>query len=243
MKCSVPRRKKKCPRKKSRRTLKINVVAPQGLVGPPGPAGPKGPAGPQGLPGTPGGGLLTSYDFVEIPDPMVAGGPVITTVVLSAAPATIGPELQISNQSVALANVNVNSRVVLRATFVWSFTFITELAPQLAVASQVMRFGLFRDAPLIGERVSTVIDTGSVTQINVEGMGTTFVSGTFTTTFECTDTGVPGPSVNYYLTAAAGPASGFGVGTNGSPTTITNFTNPMINEIHFSGEVIGPNVL
>jgi hypothetical protein len=195
------------------------------------------------VPGPSGTGLLTSYDFVEIPDPMVAGGSAITTVVLPIAPATVGPEVQVSGEFVTLSGVNVDSRVELSATVVWSFTFLSGPAPQLAVASQVMRFSIYRDAAITGTLVGTVVDSGSVTEINVEGTDATEVQGIFTTTFGLTDTGAPGPSANYFLTAAAGPASGFNVSfMDGTPTPITTFDNPVISEVHFSGEVIAPNI-
>jgi hypothetical protein len=243
MKCAVPRQKRKLSRKKSHHIPKISVIARRGRVGPPGPEGPQGPSGPQGLPGPSGAGLLTFYNFIEIPDPMVAGGAAITTLAQPIAPATIGPESQISNQFVALGSVNATSRVVLRATIVWSFSFVSATPPELALASQIMRFSIFRDAPVIGVRVGTVVDAGSLTQINLTVGSTMLINGTFTTTFECTDTGVPGPNTNYFLTGAAGTASGFSVITDGAPSVITNFNNPIITEIHFSGEVIGPNVL
>ena len=258
-------RPKKCKHKsliKGKRKNKVlssngipGATGAPGLQGPPGPQGPTGPQGadglpgitgpigPQGLPGPSGVGLLTFYDFFQIPDPIITGGPAITTVVLPVSPSTIGPEVQVSNQSITLSNVNINSRVVLRATVVWSFTFLSEVAPELAVASQVLNFSFFRDAPLTGVRVASVADAGSVTQINFSGTGTTVVQGTFTTTFACTDTEVTGPNTSYFLTAAAGPPSGFGVVTDGGPIPITNFTNPVILEVHFSGEVIGPNIL
>ncbi|WP_169088273.1 hypothetical protein [Paenibacillus sp. PL91] len=231
MKCASPRQKRKLSRKKPRLIPKISVIARRGRVGPPGPEGPQGPTGPQGLPGPSGVGLLTSYNFIEIPDPMVAGGAAITTLTQPIAPATIGPESQISNQFVALGSVNASSRVVLRATIVWSFSFVSAAPPELALASQIMRFSIFRDAPIVGVRVGTVVDAGSITQINLAAGSTMLINGTFTTTFECTDTG------------AAGTASGFSVITDGAPSLITNFNNPIITEIHFSGEVIGPNVL
>ncbi|MCR8643392.1 hypothetical protein NV379_12090 [Paenibacillus sp. N1-5-1-14] len=158
-------------------------------------------------------------------------------------PATVGPEVPVSSQFLTLSNINVNSRVVLRATVVWSFTFVTPISPELAVASQVMQFSIFRDAPLTGVRLSTVIDTGSITQVNVTGMITAQAGGTFTTTFECTDTGILGATHNYYLTAASGVVSGFSVSGGDGPVPITDFTNPTIIEVHFNGEVIGPNVV
>ncbi|RED59321.1 collagen-like protein [Cohnella lupini] len=257
LKCAPPHPKRKATKKISRKEEVVEVVAnpgPIGVIGPIGPIGPQGPAGlvgpigpqgivgPQGVQGAPGVGLLDFYSFISAPDPMVPSGPAITTVTLPVPPATLGPELQLSNRFLTVSNVIPASRVALKATVVWGFTFISGTAPQLAVASQIMRFGIFRDAPLVGIRLCTVIDAGSVTQINLVGSETTFVSGNFTTTFEYTDRGIAGPSVNYFLTVAAGPASGFGVGGDGGPTPITNFTNPVVNEFHFSAEVIGPNV-
>ncbi|WP_053374018.1 hypothetical protein [Paenibacillus sp. FJAT-27812] len=245
------KRKRKCSKgcnkkwniTRIRRKPKMNIIAHQGKRGLAGPPGPQGLPGTQGLPGPSGSRLLTSYQFVEIPDPMVAGGPAITTLTQPIAPATIGPEVQISNPFVTLSSVSASSRVVLRATIVWSFSFVSLAAPELSIASQAMRFSIFRDAPLVGVRVGTVSDTGSVTQINLEGSGTMLVNGVFTTTFEITDTGATGPSTNYFLTGAAGAASGFNVSMDGAPSIITNFNSPTVNEIHFSGEVIGPNVL
>ncbi|MGO4109006.1 hypothetical protein [Paenibacillus sp. YAF4_2] len=270
MKCVVPRHRKKSSKKVSRhRKRKIIIVARQGPIGPSGPSGPtgavgpmgppglagpqgevgptgsQGPVGPQGLPGPSGVGLLTSFDSIEIPDPMVTGAPPITTVALPAAPAAFGPEIHISDQFVTLSTINLDSRILLSATIVWSFSYISQIPPELSVASQSMQFSIFREAPLIGERICTVLDAGSVTQIIFEeGLDPTVITGRITTSFRCTDTGVSGPAANYYLTAAAGPGSGFNVsGDNGMPSPIPNFNNPIINEIHLSGEVIGPNVL
>jgi hypothetical protein len=223
--------------KGTRKRRIIKVLARNGKQGA------AGPPGPQGLPGPSGVGLLSFYDFFQIPDPMITGGPAITTIVLPVLPAMIGPEVQVSNQSITLSNVNINSRVALKASIVWSFNFISEVAPEIALASQVMNFSFFRNDPLLGVRVASVVDSGSVTQINFSGTGNTLVQGTITTTFACTDTGVTGPNTSYFLTAAAGPASGFSVITDGAPIPITNFANPVINEVHFSGEVIGPNIL
>jgi hypothetical protein len=257
LKCAPPHPKRKPAKKLTRKVRIVKVVALQGPIGPTGLIGPRGPQGPAGLIGTqgpqgavgqqgvqgaPGVGLLDYYSFIALPDPMVPGGPAITTATLPVAPATIGPEVQISNQFLTVGNVIPASRVALRATVVWSFTFISGTAPELAVASQIMRFSIFRDAPLVGIRLCNVIDTGRVTQINLAESGTTLVSGTFTTTFEYTDRGIAGPNVNYFLTVAAGSATGFVVGGDGGPTPITNFTNPVISEFHFSAEVIGPNV-
>jgi hypothetical protein len=265
MSCPIPVRKKKligshkpaCRRKSSfktaRRNLKFVVISPpgaegpvgvQGPQGPVGPqgatgaVGPQGPAGPQGMPGISGTGLLAFYNFFELPDPMVPGGPIITTLTLPVLPATLGPEQQVSGQFLSLSGIDASSRIALTATLVWSFTYITEVAPQLSLASQIMEFSIFRDAPLTGVRICTVRDVGSVTQINNVGAETTLVTGTFTTTFDCTDVAVPGPTTRYYLTAAAGAASGFSAPENSFPVPITNFTNPTINEVYFSGKVI-----
>ncbi|RED59320.1 collagen-like protein [Cohnella lupini] len=265
MSCPVPVSKKKhrnCRKltrrkgsavKLARGKLKFIVVSPQGaaglegpqgprgLVGPQGPTGaigPQGPAGPQGIPGISGAGLLAFYNFFELPDPMVPGGPSITTLTLPVLPATLGPEQQVSGQFLSLSGIDASSRIALTVTLVWSFTFITEVAPQVSVASQIMEFSIFRDAPLTGIRICTVRDAGSVTQINNEGVATTFVTGTFTTAFDYTDVAVPGPTTRYYLTAAAGAAAGFGAPQNNFPVPITNFTNPTINEVFFSGKVI-----
>ncbi|MBD2871409.1 collagen-like protein [Paenibacillus arenilitoris] len=240
----APRRKKKVLTKKCC-TRKIKVIVrrgPRGPAGRVGPRGPAGPAGPQGVPGPAGTGLLSSYDFVEIPDPMVAGGPAITSVPLPVAPATVGPEVQVSGEFVTLGGIGAGSRVALSATVVWSFMFSTA-TPQLAVASQVMRFSIYRDAAITGTLVGTIVDGGTVTEINTE-TGTTEILGVFTSAFTITDTGAPGPSANYFLTAAAGPASGFSVADGPmGPMPITNFNNPVITEIHFNGEVIGPNTI
>ncbi|WP_336770867.1 hypothetical protein [Paenibacillus sp. MMO-58] len=266
MKCVVPRhRKKKNKKICRRRSHKVRIITRQGPPGPSGPPGPtgavgsngsvglqgdvgptgsQGPAGPQGLPGPSGVGLLTSFDSFEIPDPMVTGAPPITSVTLPIATAAFGPETQISDRFITLNTINLGSRIPISATIVWSFSYLSENAPELSISSQVMQFSIYRDAPLTGERICSVIDSGSITQINSEGMGPTVITGRFTTTFQCTDTAVSSATANYYLTVAAGSASGFNVSTeSGMPTPITNFTNPVINEIHLSGEVIGPNVL
>lgn len=240
----APRRKKKVLTKKccGRKVKVIVRRGRRGPAGPVGPSGPAGPAGPQGVPGPAGTGLLTSYDFVEIPDPMVAGGPVITTVVQPVAPATVGPEVQVSGEFVTMGGVNVNSRVALSATVVWSFSFLSDPDILLAIATQVMRFSIYRDAAITGILVGTIVDSGTITENNLDGTEPLQVQGTFTTTFGLTDSGAPGPSANYFLTAAAGPASGFAVST-GAPFQITTFTNPAISEVHFSGEAIAPNTL
>jgi hypothetical protein len=90
--------------------------------------------------------------------------------------------------------------------------------------------------------ITTVVDSGSVTEINLSTTDTMVVTGTITTSFECTNTRAPGPTHKYFFTAAAGRASGFQVTTNGAPSPITTFTNPTITEVHFSGKVIAPNV-
>ncbi|CAM4510861.1 collagen-like protein [Paenibacillus endophyticus] len=238
----APRHKRRRVLTKKCGTRKVNVRrGPRGLTGPVGPSGPAGPVGPQGVPGPAGSGLLRSYDFVEIPNPMVAGGPVITTVGLPVAPATIGPEVQVSGEFLTVSRVNGGSRIALNATIGWSYMFESGAAPQLAVASQVMRFSIYRDAAITGTLVGTIVDGGTVTEINLVGAGTTQIQGLFTSTFNVTDTGATGPTANYFLTAAAGPASGFGVGFDAPPEPITNFTNPVITELHLSGEVIDPS--
>jgi hypothetical protein len=136
----------------------------------------------------------------------------------------------------------LETRQELSATIVWNFSFTTLPGPQLAVASQSMQFSIWRDAPFTGKRISTVVDSGSVTEINLSTTDTMVVTGTITTSFECTYTRAPGPTHKYFLTAAAGRASGFEVTTNGAPSPITTFTNPTITEVHFSGKVIAPNV-
>ncbi|WP_337101086.1 hypothetical protein [Paenibacillus sp. YIM B09110] len=220
-------------------TRKVKVIVRRG---PRGRTGPVGPVGPQGVPGPAGSGLLTSYDFVELPNPMVAGGPVITSVVLPVAPATIGPEVQVSSEFVTVSGVNGSSRIALNATIGWSYMFESGPAPQLAVASQMMRFSIYRDAAITGTLVGSIVDGGTVTEINLVGTGTTQIQGFFTSTFNVADTGAAGPTANYFLTAAAESASGFGVGFDAPPEPITNFTNPVITEFHFSGEVIAPNL-
>ncbi|MGO4109007.1 collagen-like triple helix repeat-containing protein [Paenibacillus sp. YAF4_2] len=256
---------KKSSVKDSHRNTKIRVVAPKevqgpegstGPQGPTGPAGPQGAAGPQGLtgapgpqgvtgqqglPGAPGVGLLAFYDFFNIPDPMVPGSPPIETATLPIPPAETGLEIIVSDQFLSLGGIDVNSRIDLKVTVVWSFSFISLSAPELTSASQIMNFSIFRDFPLAGQRVCSIVDSGKVSQINIEGTETTLVSGTFTTTFGCTDTNVAGPTVTYYLTAAAGVASGVQAPLNTLPSPIANFMNPTINEIHFSGKVIRPN--
>ncbi|MFK7695981.1 hypothetical protein ACI5FR_24480 [Paenibacillus sp. HJGM_3] len=194
------------------------------------------------MPGPSGVGLLTNYNFIEIPNPMVPTEPGIVAFPLPAAPGTFGDETPISPQFVALSTITPASRIALRATIVWRYTFLSGSSPELTVSSQTMRFSIFRNAPVTGELVGTVTDTGSLTQINLEGTDVTSVNGTFTTTFEVTDTGVPGPNANYFLTGAAGQVSGFGVGMDTGPSPITDFNPPVALEIHFSGEVIGPNV-
>ncbi|WP_169088275.1 hypothetical protein [Paenibacillus sp. PL91] len=234
---------KKCAVTRVRRKPKINVIAPRGIRGAAGPPGPVGLPGTQGPTGAPGIGLLTFYNFIEIPDPMLPGGPAITALTLPIAPATTGPELQVSNQFISLSGIDINSRIALTATIVWSFSFITDGLPQVAVGNQMMQFSIFRDAPLSGVRVGTVVDAGRITEINREATEAMLVSGTFTTTFECTDTGVPAAAANYFLTAAAGAATGFSAPNDSGPTIITSFSNPTIHEVHFGGKVILPNTV
>ncbi|WP_337101087.1 hypothetical protein [Paenibacillus sp. YIM B09110] len=225
--------------KSCRDDLQIKVVAPSR-----GRRGFAGAMGPQGPPGVPGPGLLTYYDFVQIPNPMTAGGPAIVVLSPPIAPATTGPEVQVSNQFVELRGIEPNSRIALTATVVWSFSFITIQAPEVAIGTQRIQFSLFRDAPLTGQRICQVLNAGSVTQINDEGDATTLVTGTFTASFTCTDSGLTGSTVNYYLTAAAGPSSGFSFDLeDGGPTAINEFMNINVSEIHFSGKVIGPNAV
>jgi hypothetical protein len=248
-------------KKSANKCIRLKIVLPEGNSGPIGPIGHSGPAGPQGLQGPTGpqgltgarglqgalgpqglpGGLLAFYDFIEIPDPMVPGSSPIETVTLPIFPAETGPEIVVSDQFLSLDSIDVSSRIELQVTVVWSFSFITLTAPELATASQKMNFSIFRDIPLFGQRICSTVDSGKITQINLEGTGTTLISGTVTTTFECTDTQVAGPSATYYLTAASGVASGLNAQFNGPPVPITNFMNPTINEIHFSGKVIRPN--
>lgn len=224
--------------------LQIKVVAPRGRLGFAGAMGQQGPAGPQGPPGVPVPGLLTYYDFVQIPNPMTAGGPAIVVLSPPIAPATTGPEVQVSNQFVELRGIEASSRIALTATVVWSFSFVTLPAPEVAIGTQRIQFSLFRNAPLTGQRICQVLNAGSVTQINVEGDETMLVTGTFTASFTCTDSGFTGNTVNYYLTAAAGSSSGFSFDLDeGGPTAINEFMNINISEIHFSGKVIGSNAV
>ncbi|MGO4548438.1 hypothetical protein AB4Z29_26975 [Paenibacillus sp. 2TAB23] len=224
--------------------LEIKVAAPRGRRGFAGAIGQQGPQGPQGPPGLTRPGLLTYYDFVQIPNPMTAGGPSIVVLSSPVAPATTGPEVQVSNRFLELRGIEASSRIALAATVVWSFSFITLPAPEVAIGTQRIQFSLFRDAPLTGQRICQVLNAGSVTQINDEGDATTLVTGTFTASFTCTDSGLTGSTVNYYLTAAAGPSTGFSFDLNdGGPTAINDFMNINISEIHFSGKVIGPNAV
>lgn len=227
-----------------RNDLQINVVAPRGRRGFAGAMGQQGPAGPQGPPGLTLPGQLTYYDFVQIPNPMTAGGPAIVVLSPPIAPATTGPEVQVSNQFLELRGTEANSRIALMATVVWSFSFITLPAPEVAIGTQRIQFSLFRDAPLTGQRICQVLNAGSITQINNEGDATTLVTGTFTASFTCTDSGFTGSTINYYLTAAAGPSTGFSFDLDeGGPTAINDFMNINVSEIHFSGKVIGPNAV
>ncbi|MBD2871408.1 collagen-like protein [Paenibacillus arenilitoris] len=221
----------------------LQVVAPRGRQGPAGARGRRGPSGPQGLPGIPGAGLLTFYNFVQIPNPMTAGGPAIVVLTPPAAPATTGPEVQVSNQFLELRGIAASSRIVLSVTVVWGFSFVTLPAPEVAAGTQRIQFSLFRDVPLTGLRIAQIISAGTVTQINTEGTDTTTVTGTFTSSFSCTDSGLTG-GANYYLTAAAGPSTG--ISTNlitMDPEPIGTFMNINISEVHISGKVIGPNAV
>lgn len=224
--------------------IQVKAIAPRGRPGPTGDPGPQGLSGPQGAPGIPGIGLLTFYDFVQIPNPMTADGPPIVVLAPPIAPATTGPEVQVSNQFLELRGIGANSRIALSATVVWNYSFVTLDAPQVANGAQRIQFSLFRDAPLIGQRICQVIDSGTVQQISTEDEGSSLVTATFTTSFTCTDSGLMGSSATYYLTAAAGPSKGVLVDLeSGIPTVIDAFMNINVSEVHFSGKVIGPNAV
>jgi hypothetical protein len=187
---------------------------------------------------------LRWYDFVQVPNPMLPGGPVIATTPLPTPPAEFGPEISIGGLFITLSRITRDSRQELSATIVWKFSFTTPPGPQLALASQKMQFSIRRDDPLTGDLVCTVVDSGNISEINFNPTPPLLITQTVTTSFECTDTGIDGPTRRYFLTAAAGTASGFTVdfGGGGQPTPITTFNNPTITEVHFSGKVIGPNI-
>jgi hypothetical protein len=93
---------------------------------------------------------------------------------------------------------------------------------------------------LTGQRICQVIDAGSITQISTEEEGMPLVTGTFTTSFSCTDSGLAGSTSTYYLTAAAGSSTGISSSLDdGAPTPINEFVNINVSEVHFSGKVIG----
>ncbi|TVY06907.1 hypothetical protein [Paenibacillus cremeus] len=185
--------------------------------------------------------LLKWYDAVEVPDPMVPGFTIVTTP-LPTIPATFGPEITLPVE-VRLRRINSDDREELKATIVWTFGFpFAGAVPQIEVASQQMQFSIWRDAPLTGTRLCTVIDSGHITEILTAPV--TNVTNTLTTTFICVDKNVSGRRHNYFLTAAAGMADGFTVfigDQGGPPSPITTFIAPIINEVHLDGSVIDEN--
>lgn len=221
----------------------IKVTVPQGIQGPVGPQGPAGIQGPLGIQGSVGpGALLKWYDFIEVPNPMVPGGPAITTFTLSSPPTTFGPEVPIAELFITLDRIDSDDRVELKVTIVWNFGVTTvDPSPVITIVSQQMQFSIWRDAPLIGTRLCTVVDAGNITQISQTAPIGTLMTQTITTSFECTDTGIIGTRHRYFLTGAAGAANGFFVSGDGAPTPITSFINPNVTEVHFSGAVIDRN--
>lgn len=206
--------------------------------GPPGPLGPHGPEGPERL--------LKWYDFVEDPIPLIPGGKAITSFTLPKAPAIFGPEIAIGPLSIMLDRILLDDYEELKATIVWNFGLTTTdpgPGPQLVLASQQMQFSIWRDAPLTGTRLCTVIDSGSMTDFLPNTPPGTPLTNTVTTSFICTDTGVIGTPHNYFLTGAAGVANGFFESSSmmGFPTPITSFASPTVTEVHFSGSVIDEN--
>lgn len=189
--------------------------------------------------------LLKWYDFLEIPNPMVPGGPPIATFTLPTPPAAFGPEISISSSFITLSRIDSNDRAELKATIVWNFGLtIPEGGPEITVVSQQMQFSIWRDAPFTGTRLCTVVDTRNLTQISVDAPAGSTMTSTATTSFSCTDSAISGRTHNYYLTGAAGVANGFlvmlGEG-GGAPTPITDFNSPTVTELHFSGSVIDRN--
>ncbi|WP_409340312.1 hypothetical protein [Paenibacillus sp. MBLB4367] len=183
--------------------------------------------------------LLKWYDAVEVPDPMVPGFTLVSAP-LPTAPATFGPEITLPVE-VRLRRINPNDREELKATIVWTFGFpVTgDVVPLIGVASQQMQFSIWRDSPLTGTRLCTVIDSGHITEILSAPVTT--ITNTVTTTFLCADKKVSGRNHNYFLTAAAGAPDGFTVGSDGGPTIVTTFIAPIINEVHLDGSVIDEN--
>jgi hypothetical protein len=184
--------------------------------------------------------LLKWYDFKEIPDPMVPSSVIVATVMLPTPPATFGPEVSIPFY-VKLKKIHSDDREELSTTIVWNFSLTTPETPTIvAVGSQKMQFSIWRDAPLTGTRICTVVDSGTMTQLTTSSPSVTFTN-TITTSFQCTDTGISGRRRKYFLTAAAGVFSGFFVTDTGMPTAFSTFSNPTITEVHFSGSTIDEN--
>ncbi|WP_419872467.1 hypothetical protein [Candidatus Pristimantibacillus sp. PTI5] len=188
--------------------------------------------------------LLKWYDFLEIPNPMVPGGPAIATFTLPTPPAAFGPEIPISSSFITLSRIDSDDRAELRATIVWNFSVtIPEAGPEITVISQQMQFSIWRDAPFTGTRLCTVVDTRNLTQISFDAPAGTTMTSTATTSFSCTDSAISGRTHNYYLTGAAGVANGFIVsGDDGGPAPITDFNDPTVTELHFSGSVMDSNM-
>lgn len=188
--------------------------------------------------------LLKWYDFIEIPNPMVPGGPAITTFTLPTPPDTFGPEVPISSSFITLSRIDLNDRAELKATIVWNFgVTLVDAGPEITVVSQQMQFSIWRDAPLTGTLLCTVVDTRNLTQISLDAPAGAIMTSTATTSFSCTDSLISGRTHNYFLTGAAGVANGFIVDLNngGAPTPISSFNSPTVTELHFSGSVIDRN--
>ncbi|WP_054028602.1 hypothetical protein [Bacillus sp. FJAT-28004] len=189
--------------------------------------------------------LLKWYDFIEVPNPMIPGGPAITTFPLPTPPDSFGSELPIDGLFITLSRIDRNDREELKATIVWNFGVTTiNPGPEITIFSQKMQFSIWRDAPLTGTRLCTVVDSGHITELSETAPAGTLMTNTVTTSFACTDTKIFGKTHRYFLTGAAGVANGFfvaaGDGDDG-PTPITTFINPTVTEVHFSGSVIDRN--
>ncbi|MFD0695413.1 hypothetical protein ACFQZT_15025 [Paenibacillus sp. GCM10027628] len=182
--------------------------------------------------------LLKWYDYHELPNPMLLGG---STVIV---PSYFGGQEVLIPGSITLKRIHSNDRIELKATIVWNFSLNSIASPEITVATQKMQFSIWRDKPFTGERLYTVLDAGSLTELIPVGGQPTIINNSFTTSFACTDQHVKGETHNYYLTASTGGTFGFNVfigDGGGQPIPINNINAPTITEVHFSGFVIGEN--
>jgi hypothetical protein len=173
---------------------------------------------------------------------MVANDQIITTIPFPIITAAFGQEVPLA--SIKLKDINRNDREELTATIVWNFGFpFAGSVPQINVASQQMQFTIWRDAPLTGQRLCRITDSGHITEVLLSPPITMRVNNTVTTTFSWTDLKISGKH-KYFLTAAAGVPSGFTVNAGdggGGPVPVTTFSIPAITAVHFSGAVIDEN--